>query len=160
MCVSVCVFIFCILLMHMQCSYRSMIYFFYKIRLSSKNSCSDLNCYKQFHKTPARVTEPRKLILRLSFWLYYTLLNYNTVWGSHTILRIFIPKFKPIPSWEQKLARSTQVMSEQNAIKEQHTDMEMSYELPNGRQLQSLPKYFETLCQWAYNWLKDLPGLF
>lgn len=53
-----------------------------------------------------------------------------------------------------------QEMSEQNAIKKQHIDMEMSYELPSGRQLQSLSKYFETLCQWAYNWLKDLPGLF
>ena len=68
----------------------------------------------------------------LSFWLCYTLVITHAVWGTCTILHSFITRFKPIPSWEQKLARGTQVMSEQNATEKQQTDMEMSCELLNG----------------------------
>lgn len=136
--------------------------YFHKIRSSfsttsrSKNGCSHLKCYKQLHKNLPRVTANSNL---LSFWTYYILLITQYCLASHNILHIFTQKFKPIPSWVQMLARSTQVMSEQNVIKKQHTDMEMSYELSNGTQLPNLPKYFETFCQWAYNWLKDLPSL-
>lgn len=83
----------------------------------------------------------------LSLGLDYTVVTIPAVWGTQTILPIFIPQFKPIPSQEQKLAKSAQVMSEPNATEKQHTDMEMSCELLNGIQLPSLPQYFGRLCQ-------------